>query len=261
MEHMGQSLREGPGGMAQQLSLPTLAAVACWSPEHLDRVYRVQVGESPLATVRRLRLKRAAEALRTGRRLLDVAHEAGYASTQAFGRAFVRQFGELPTRWVRSEAARRLAQPAPSVISFVHLAEAPPCHLLSYEGDSAGVSALFDQVVDRLQRCGSPRAQWQVFGIGDHGAEPRRTGGRASIQAAVLAQPLAHAPVGFDRGRIGCGTYARLSARHVNDLDDRLREAGWQRTDAPSLLHYDTDPANTPPPERREWLYVPVARR
>ena len=43
--------------------------------------------------------------------------------------------------------------------------------------------------------------------------------------------------------------------------DDRLHEAGWQRTDHAALRHYDTDPAHTPPPERREWLYVPVARR
>lgn len=261
MEHIGRSLRIGLDGMPDELSLKSLAAVACWSPEHLDRVYRLHVGEPPLVTVRRLRLRRAAEALLEGRRLADVAHGAGYASTQAFGRAFVRQFGELPTQWLRSEAALRLSRPAPTAIRVVHLAEAQPCHLLSYEGDSAGISEVFDQLIDRLQRCHSPRAQWQVFGIGDHAAEPRRVSRRTRIQAVALAQPLARPPEGLDHGRIGAGAYARLSTRHAGDLDERLREAGWQRTDVPSLLHYDTDPANTPPPERREWLYVPVARR
>lgn len=260
MEHIGRSLRQGDG-MTEPLNLSSLAAVACWSHEHFDRVYRAHVGEAPLVTVRRLRLQIAAEALLSGSRLPDVAHDAGYASTQAFGRAFGRQFGELPTRWARQEAVRRRARPIPEAIGFVRIAEARPCHLLRYEGDSEGISAVFDQVIDRLQRCGSPRAQWQVFGIGDHSAEPHRTSRRTSIQAAVLAQPLAHPPNGLDHGDIRRGTYARLSSRHASDLDERLREAGWQRTDAPSLLHYDTDPANTPPPERREWLYVPVARR
>lgn len=260
MEHIGRSLRQSDD-MPEPLNLSSLAAVACWSPEHFDRVYRVHVGEAPLVTVRRLRLQIAADALLCGKRLPDVAHDAGYASTQAFGRAFVRQFGEWPTRWAPGEAMRRRVQPMPPAINFVRLSEVRPCHLLRYEGDSEGISEVFDQLIDRLQRCGSPRAQWQVFGIGDHAAEPRRTSRRTRIQAAVLAQPLVHPPDGLDHGAIGCGAYARLSSKHAVDLDERLREAGWQRTDGPSLLHYDTDPANTPPPERREWLYVPVARR
>ena len=216
-----------------------------------------------MATVRRLRLQQSAEDLLAGIRLAAVAERAGYSSTQAFGRAFQRRFGKAPSRWVEAEATRRLmAVPAP-VVTFVQASEALPCHLLRYEGEAESISAFFDEVVDRLHRSGSPRAQWQVFGVGDAVAAPatsRRPWHRVTLQAAVLAAPLVHPPAGFGRGTIASGTYARLAACHALQLDDRLHEAGWQRTDHAVLRHYDTDPAHTPPPERREWLYVPVVR-
>jgi len=262
MEHIGQALQQPANEVKDPLSLPALAAVACWSPEHLDRIYHQHVGEPPMATVRRLRLQRAAEALLAGNRLADVAQDAGYASTQAFGRAFQRHFGNVPSRWAEVEAERRrVATPGP-VVTLVQVAEALPCHQLRYEGAAADISAFFDEVVNSLQRSGSPRAQWQVFGVGEAAAAPaRRAGERVSLRAAVLAAPLTHAPRGFGRDTIAGGTYARLAASHAMRLDEHLREAGWQRTDQALLRHYDTDPANTPPPERREWLYVPVARR
>jgi AraC family transcriptional regulator len=273
MEHIGHVLQQPADAAPDRLSLPALAAVACWSPEHLDRIYRRHVGEPPLSTVRRLRLQRAAEALLAGDRLATAAEAAGYASTQAFGRAFQRCFGEVPSQWVSAETARRLAAAPAPVFTIVQPDEAMACHLLHYEGEAAGISPFFDEVVDRLSRSGSPRAQWQVFGIGNAVAS-RRPGARVSLQAAVLAGPLACPPAGFGRGTIARGAYARqparraafLPARRAALLDDRrfdeqLREAGWQRTGCAILRHYDTDPAQTPPPERREWLYVPVAPR
>jgi AraC family transcriptional regulator len=259
MEHIGRSLQRPAVETPAALSLPALAEVACWSPEHLDRVYRQHIGEPPMATVRRLRLQRAGQALLAGSRLVDVAEGSGYASTQAFGRAFQRHFGDVPSRWVAAEAARQRAVVPASAITFVHLAHELPCHLLRHEGEPADISAFFDEVVTRLQRSGSPRAQWQVFGVGDDVARP--PGQRVALRAAVLAAPLAHAPVGFERYAIASGRYARLAFADAAQLDDHLHDTGWQRTDQPILRHYDTDPAHTPPPERREWLYVPVARR
>jgi AraC family transcriptional regulator len=264
MEHIGLALQRPAGALPEPLSLPSLAAVACWSPEHLDRIYRQQIGEPPMATVRRLRLQRAAEELLAAHRLLDVADAAGYASTQAFGRAFQRQFGDVPSRWAEAEATRRRMAAPPAVITLVRVAESHPCHWLNYDGEADGVSAFYDEIVSRLQRSGSPRTQWQVFGIGDAAATrvtSRRPDQRVSLRAAVLAAPLAHRPDGFGLDTIAGGTYARLAARHAARIDEHLHEIGWQRADQTFLRHYDTDPAHTPPPERREWLYVPVARR
>jgi AraC family transcriptional regulator len=261
MEHIGAALRAGPPAGDDTLCLPALARVACWSPEHLDRIYRLHVGESPMATVRRLRLQAAADGLRAGQGLSVVAERAGYASTQAFGRAFERQFGCPPARWARAQQRQQAAVPG---LRITTLPAAHACHLLRYEGESTGVSAFFDEVVTRLQRSGAPRSQWQVFGRGDEAAAApvqRRAGARVVLEAAVLAAPLCRPPQGFGCGAIASGTYARVPVGPLAGLDEPLREAGWQRSGEQVLRHYDTDPAYTPPPERREWLYVPVRRR
>lgn len=281
MEHIGLALRRPADEAGDALGLAALARVACWSPEHLDRIYRLHVGEPPMATVRRLRLGQAARALLTGQPLRLVAEQAGYASTQAFGRAFERQYGATPSRWVLAEKQAeeqvqraRLGNgeaSARAALSIVAVQQAQPCHRLRYEGDASGVSAFFDDVVDRLQRSGSPRGQWQVFGRGDDAAATlRRPGARLVLDAVVLAAPLAQAPVGFGHGTVEAGAYAKVPLGVgapgscgwcAGGLDDHLHNAGWQRTGQPLLRHYDTDPAYTAPPERREWLYVPLARR
>ncbi|WP_280152483.1 AraC family transcriptional regulator [Piscinibacter sp. XHJ-5] len=255
MEHIGQHLD-------RELTLAALAEVACWSPEHFDRMYRRSIGEPPMATLRRLRLLAAARSLAAGLPLVKAAQGAGYGSTQAFGRAFERQHGMLPSAWLRHASAA----PASPPLAVVRLDEAVPCHRLAYRGDAAGVSALFDVTVERLQRSGSPRSQWQVFGqapadapLGSWGC----AGGLCEMQAVVLAPPLAVSPAGMEAATVAAGWYARIPAAQATQRhwDDCLADAGWQRTEGAVLRHFDTDPAHTAPQERREWLYLPLARR
>ncbi|MFC6705384.1 helix-turn-helix domain-containing protein [Flexivirga alba] len=64
---------------------------------HLDRIVSSVSGEPPATLRRRLLLERAAYRLITSeRRILDVGVEAGYASNEAFTRAFARLFGMAP---------------------------------------------------------------------------------------------------------------------------------------------------------------------
>ncbi len=75
----------------------TLAAVAGFSVPHLHRVFLAQVGESPTAYVRRLRLERAGRKLRMGASDIgEVALAAGYGSHNAFSKAFKHHFGLSP---------------------------------------------------------------------------------------------------------------------------------------------------------------------
>lgn len=64
---------------------------------HLDRIVSSVGGEPPVALRRRLLLERSAYRLITSqRRIIDVGVEAGYASHEAFTRAFARRFGVTP---------------------------------------------------------------------------------------------------------------------------------------------------------------------
>jgi AraC-like DNA-binding protein len=259
VEFMGQAVK----GCApdRDVSLIRLAEIACWSPEHLDRVYRRVTAESPMATLRRLRLKQAAQWLERGSRLADVADLSGYASTQAFGRAFNRQFGLRPSHW----PAKCVVPVRPS-FELVRMDHDVPSHTLRMAGKPQDVSALFDQTVLRLQRSRSPRGEWQVFGATAADADLgqwSRAAGLYQLSSVVLGPPLSRAPADMDRGVVKAGHYARIAAHEVHgtNWNDVLHQAGWKRCAGHSLRHYDTDPAYVAPQERREWIYLPITKR
>jgi AraC family transcriptional regulator len=80
-----------------------LAARLHVSRSQLDRVVTAASGEAPGRLRRRILLERAAFRLLEGELgILDVAIEAGYASHEAFTRAFRRAYGYAPSAW-RSE--------------------------------------------------------------------------------------------------------------------------------------------------------------
>jgi AraC-like DNA-binding protein len=79
-----------------------LASRAYLSRYHFDRLVRAALGESPGAFRRRLLLERAAHQLGGADSVIDVALDAGYASPDAFTRAFTRAFGDNPSDFRRS---------------------------------------------------------------------------------------------------------------------------------------------------------------
>ena len=127
------------------LSGDDLAARVHLSRFHLDRVVAAIAGEPPATLRRRVLLERAAYRLDTSdRSVLDVAVEAGYASHEAFTRAFARAYGVAPKEWRRHPTSVRL--PAPNDVHF-H----PPGWLQlparSKEGDMELVMTMFDHHV------------------------------------------------------------------------------------------------------------------
>jgi AraC family transcriptional regulator len=92
----------------EPLDLTALAAVAAFSPCHFHRIFRGMVGESVDGYVRRLRLERAASALKTtDRPILDLALEAGYSTHEAFTRAFRDSLGNSPSGFRRAHGGDR----------------------------------------------------------------------------------------------------------------------------------------------------------
>jgi AraC family transcriptional regulator len=89
-----------------------LAARVHVSRSQLDRVVTAVAGEAPGRFRRRILLERAAfRLLEGGFGILEVAVEAGYASHEAFGRAFRRAYGLAPSAWRTNPGAMHLAAP------------------------------------------------------------------------------------------------------------------------------------------------------
>jgi AraC family transcriptional regulator len=79
-------------------SLPELAEAAGVTPEHLCRLYANAVGVGPVATMRLLRLKRAAVLLtQTNMSVIEIAHATGFASEFHFSRTFKATAGLSPS--------------------------------------------------------------------------------------------------------------------------------------------------------------------
>src|SRR5579872_2798166 len=78
----------------ETIDLRDLADRACLSRFHFHRVFQTLLGETVGDLVRRLRLKRAAMRLRiTEVPITELAFESGYATHEAFIRAFRAAFG------------------------------------------------------------------------------------------------------------------------------------------------------------------------
>jgi AraC family transcriptional regulator len=94
-----------------------LAAGLHLSRAQLDRVVTAAAGEAPGRLRRRILLERAAfRLLERDLGILEIAAEAGYASNEAFTRAFRRAYGVAPSAWRTAPGAMRLD--APNAVHF-----------------------------------------------------------------------------------------------------------------------------------------------
>jgi transcriptional regulator GlxA family with amidase domain len=89
--------------LTSDLSVETLAQRACLSPRHFSRRFKQAFLTTPADFVERARLDQARRRLASaGRSLSQVADSVGFASTDAFRRAFTRRFGVTPGAYRRS---------------------------------------------------------------------------------------------------------------------------------------------------------------
>ena len=131
----------------RDLSLTELADVAFLSPYHFHRIFRATVGEGVAEYVRRVRLERAAIALKaTDDDVTAIAFDSMYGSHEAFTRAFRRQFEVSPSEfrrgnWFQTEKERgagsmQAEQPTVRIESFPKIRVAFMRHTGPYKNAS-----------------------------------------------------------------------------------------------------------------------------
>jgi AraC-like DNA-binding protein len=81
------------------VGVETLAAEVGWSRRHLAARFREVVGLSPKALGRLIRVEHAAQRVRDGEPLADIAYEGGYADQSHFNRDFRDLVGCTPTQF------------------------------------------------------------------------------------------------------------------------------------------------------------------
>ncbi|MGO4854291.1 AraC family transcriptional regulator [Phaeovulum sp. W22_SRMD_FR3] len=126
------------------------------SATHLQRQFHRRLGLSPSRYAQLVRMRRAGLqlAFRPGLSVLTIALEAGYATPEAFARAFRRLSGQSPRQfrsrpaWARWQAAcapltqiRSLHMPAPDPLPKIEIRDVPaiPVIVLEHRGPVAGL--------------------------------------------------------------------------------------------------------------------------
>ncbi|APO67831.1 AraC family transcriptional regulator domain-containing protein [Rhizobium gallicum] len=91
-----------------------LAEIACMSSYHWHKIYRAIYGETLAATVKRLRLHRAAgDKVRTDLTVGEIAKPSGYLNLQSFNRIFKSVYRMPPARY-RKEGSHKTFEPSPN---------------------------------------------------------------------------------------------------------------------------------------------------
>ena len=89
--------------LSTEIRLSDLAQSSLFSPWYSYRLFREQLGLTPADYVRRLRLSKAAEALRERKaKVIDVAFDLGFSNVDTFTRAFFREFGLNPSDYAKN---------------------------------------------------------------------------------------------------------------------------------------------------------------
>jgi AraC family transcriptional regulator len=209
----------------------TLNDVAGWvsvTPFHLARTFATATGQSLMRYVWRRRLTRAAQALVGGRdTVLSIALDAGYASPEAFTRAFRAEFGLSPSALRKRGWTHDLILTNPLLMrsEMTSLFAAPKIEVMPVRHFAGPV-----QRYDMQTRAGIP-AQWAAYnevGLRVEGAVPgdyyglvfnySEDGGTFDYMCGQEVSAGAALPAGFGSTSIE-GTYARFATKgHISTM-------------------------------------------
>lgn len=138
------------------LSLETMAKIACMSPFHWHRVFYGITGETLASCIRRVRMDRATFLLlQTSKSVSEIAQQCGYGNTQSFARSFQADYGLTPSKFRKSDIAyRALDAPrhtAPKVFD-IEICMQPGLRLVaeSHSGDYQFLGRTISQLHARL---------------------------------------------------------------------------------------------------------------
>lgn len=109
----------------EQWNLDRLAQRTGYSKYHLCRAFHAATQEPLQTYLRRLRLSKAADALKRGERVVDIALDCGYQSQEAFHRAFRKMFGITPRHFQVGEHHPSLLLKMPWKEQFMPLQSVP----------------------------------------------------------------------------------------------------------------------------------------
>jgi AraC family transcriptional regulator len=278
--------------LADELPLAALARLAAFSPFHFHRVFRAVTGETVAGFVQRLRIEKAAAALRDhpDRAVLEVALDHGFGSAAAFARAFRARFGMSATAWRAGGAERwgRRRKPGQQLRKTgkavrggrrhtrrmnIRVADLPPLHVacMRYVGlyGAHGIPELWTRL--RAWSAGHDLGPGPQVKLGVAYDDPSITAPEKCRYDACVVVPTEFTPDSLvDVRDVPGGRYAIAefvgTAQEIEGVWDRvfagwLPGSGYQPDDRPCYELYRGDPSvGGRPGVFRCELHLPIRR-
>lgn len=257
-----------------KIDLARLAEIACMSRYHFHRIYRAMQGETVAETVRRLRLHRAAGELIAGEIPLPrVARRAGYASQEAFSRAFKAGYGAPPSRYrasfvpLRSTGTMEEAMETTSQYqATIRAIPAIRVAALEHRGDYMKIGDTFEQLVAKAAGLNLLNQTTRSFAI--YYDDPFSTPHDGLRADACITVPDDWAPSGGLAAReirggryavtLHVGPYAELELPYRWLYGSWLPQSGEEAADAPCVEEYLNDPRTVPATELKTEIWLPL---
>ncbi|MGC4106711.1 MAG: GyrI-like domain-containing protein [Thermomicrobiales bacterium] len=255
------------------LDLRVLAEIACLSPYHWHRTYHAIYGETAAATVKRLRLHRAAALLvQTDLPVHDIAFRSGYGNLQSFTRIFRDTYGIPPATYRRSGhhvAFQTRARDLPSGHYPVGIEAFAPFTIMAapHEGSYMTIAEAFDRVDGWLLAEQAATAVPERVGLYYDDpfaiveADLRSMAGRI-LDGACPPPGDGIEPVEVRGGRYAVlryrGPYAGMHAAYRWLFGVWVVESGFAVADAPLVEVYRNDPATTAPDDLLTDIRMPL---
>ena len=249
-----------------------LAEVACLSPYHWHRIYVAMRGETIGATIRRLRLQRAADRLANSDLSIGkIAERAGYGGADAFARAFREAYGKTPAdyRAAGSHAAFKAATDAEDHAGFPVAIETLPatrCASVAHTGAYMQI----DQAMGRLftalatQKIIAPDQAMRAVFFDDPdlvSVDALRSRACSPIAEALpLDAPLEETVL---RGGLYArlhyrGPYADMKGAYRWLLGVWLPQSGYEPDDDPIFEAYLNNPQHVAPTDLLTDIHLPL---
>ncbi|MDO6527116.1 AraC family transcriptional regulator [Motilimonas sp. 1_MG-2023] len=277
--------------MYQHLDAPldvnTLADVACMSPYHFHRIYRLMTGETINTTVRRLRLfLSAAELIRTQAPIAEVAKKFNYSTLEAYSRAFAQLFNQPPSEY-RQQNSQGNTTPEPlspqSWMQFqpfydqeihlmypVEVTEIPLLNFIGikHHGDYMKIGQAFDKLCMYAGSRNLFTPQTRSFGIYYQDPKTVATEDLESMACITIDDPnlvledeqIQHLSIPASKAAalMFKGPYAELEQPYAWLFGQWLPQSGRTLKDHPAFEEYLNNPQDTAPKDLLTRIYCLV---
>jgi AraC family transcriptional regulator len=256
----------------EELDLNRLAEIAYMSPFHFHRIYQAIQGESAVATVKRLRLQRAAALLgRTTLPVAEIAKRPGYANLQSFTRIFRSVYGRPPAEYRREGGPpeiRRAVREGCKVKFPVEIKRLEPVQLavLDHSGPYITIGKAFETLGGFLGMRGllGPQSRMIGFYYDDPGSVPedqlRSAAGFSLTDFSQIQPPYRKAEIpGGDHAILRFqGPYSDLHVPWRWIYSEWLVKSGREVAEEPPFEEYLNSPRDTSPERLLTNICIPL---